>query len=60
MMTDTERSRLLALRLKSKRGGGLDEEGMRFCQAMLKKDPDGYREVGDEVNRTVTDEMRLR
>lgn len=54
-----ERDKLLRLRLKSKRGGGLTEEEQAFCQAMFNKDPDGYRMVGDVVQQLVTDEFRM-
>lgn len=58
-MTDLERSKLLEIRLASKRGQRLSPDEQAYCEAMFKKDPKGYSGMNDEINETVRREMTL-
>lgn len=58
MMDDYQRSQLLEIRLKSKRGTRLTDGEMDFCVRMMKLDPMGYREAGTEVTRIVREEFQ--
>ena len=58
-MNEFEKTKLLEVRLRSKRGGVLDERDQKFCVEMFEKDPKGYKELNEEVNKIIAEEFRF-